>query len=217
MAAEFWPPPAGPLIDCDVHAALPSYAALVEYLEPHWVEYVGATSFGGPSGGAKLYPPRAPTSVRADWRVDGAVAASSVELLRQHVLDAGEIQTAILNPSPVFDLDQIRHPQLGAAYARAANDWTIAEWLEVEPRLRGSIVVPARDVDAMVAEIERVADHPGFVQVLLPARSETLYGDRSFHPVLETAARRGLVVAIHPGGLPPGAPTPTGFPSYYAE
>ncbi len=66
-------------------------------------------------------------------------------------------------------------------------------------------------------EIDRVGDHPGFVQVLLPARSEHPYGSRLFHPLWEAIARHDLVAGIHFGGAPGNPPTPSGWPSYYFE
>jgi hypothetical protein len=97
------------------------------------------------------------------------------------------------------------------------NDWLIDQWLDKEPRLRASLVVPARDPAAAIAEIERVGDHPGFVQVLMPVRSDRLYGQRIFHPVFEAMTRHDLVMGLHWGGWVDEAPSPTGFPSWYVE
>ncbi len=66
-------------------------------------------------------------------------------------------------------------------------------------------------------EIDRVGDHPGFVQVFLPVRSEALYGNRRFHPIFEAAVRHDLAVGIHFGGAPGNPPTSSGWPSYYLE
>ena len=62
-------------------------------------------------------------------------------------------------------LSRRRAAQRGARrrLARATNDWQIAEWLDKEPRLRASIAFPTR-TPTRRAEIDRVADHPGFVQ-----------------------------------------------------
>lgn len=55
--------------------------------------------------------------------------------------------------------------EYGAALARAINDWQIEEWLEPEPRLRASIVVAYEDGELAAREIDRLGEHPGFVQV----------------------------------------------------
>lgn len=55
------------------------------------------------------------------------------------------------------------------------------------------------------------------MQVLLPVRADAPYGNRRYHPLLEAAAARGLVVALHAWGRPASAPTPTGFTQTYME
>ena len=72
----------------------------------------------------------------------------------------------------VFDEDMAR------AFARALNDWIAAEWLDRDPRLRASIVVPLQNVEFAVDEIERCAGDPRFVQVLVLAMGETALGRR---------------------------------------
>ena len=44
---------------------------------------------------------------------------------------------------------------LGVAFARAMNDWIAKEWLDRDPRLRASIVVPMQNPEIAVDEIER--------------------------------------------------------------
>ena len=87
--------------------------------------------------------------------------------------------------------------------------------LEAEPLHR--IVVPIQIPELAVAEIERAAEHPGFVQVLLPVRTEHPLGSRLFRPLWESIERSGLVAGIHFGGAPVMPPTPTGWPTYFLE
>jgi predicted TIM-barrel fold metal-dependent hydrolase len=101
--------------------------------------------------------------------------------------------------------------------AAAVNDWLIAEWLEKEPRLRASLVVPTHVPEMAAREIDRVGGHPGFVQVLLPVRSEAPYGNRRYLPIFEAAVRNNLVVSLQFGGSPGNPPTGSGWPSYYIE
>ena len=79
------------------------------------------------------------------------------------------------------------------------------------------MVVPIQNPQAAATEIERVGDNPGFVQVFLPVRSESPYGNRRYHAVFEAAARHDLVIGISYGGSPGNPITPTGWPSYYIE
>jgi hypothetical protein len=110
-------------------------------------------------------------------------------------------------------------PDFSAAVATAVNDWLSAEWLDREPRLRASIVLPTRaDPAAMVAEIDRIGPDPRFVQALLPVRSGHMYGNRLYWPIFDAIERHDLVAGIHWGGSNDGLPsTPSGWPSRYIE
>lgn len=210
---EVWP---GPIIDCDVHANVPSLGALFPYLEPIWQQFCTDREWRGPGGVALTYPPNMPSTCRPEWRPeDGTSPASELALLQEHLLDPWRLERAVLNC--YYAVDSLRHPDWAAGLARAVNDWVIAEWLERDARLVASLNVPARNPEAMIAEIERVGGHPGFVQVLLPVRSDRLYGNRIWHPVYETIIRHDLVVGIHRGGTTDGAPSPSGWPTWYVE
>lgn len=202
------------IIDCDVHTTLSSVETLFPYLSAHWQEYIRESSFKGPVDHA--YPPKAPTSLRPDLlRSTNAPPGSALGLLRQHALDDGSADIAIL--SSEYEVQTIHNPDCAAALAGAFNDWLAADWLEQEPRLRASLVVPSQVTDLAVREIERMGDHPGFRQIFLPVRSEAPYGNRRYWPIYEAAVRHDLVVSIHYGGAPGHPPTPTGWPSRFLE
>jgi len=209
---ELW---SGPVIDADVHANLPSIETLYPYLDRIWVDWCVERGYRGLSGAAAHYPPNSPRSCRAEWRPDGAAPASNVELLKRHVLDPWDVDFAIL--TCYAGVDSLRHPDWAAALAAAVNDWIAEEWLARDPRLRASITIPARDPAAMVAEIDRVGDHPGFVQVLLPARNDQLWGMRVHHDVFRAIERHDLVAGLHMGGTSDAAPSSTGFASWFIE
>jgi len=196
------------MIDCDIHAVVPSVEALFPYLAAHWREYIRTSAFKGPTDTA--YPPKAPTTVRK-----AAPTPTSVDVVREHVLGADAVEIGILNCA--YSVDSLHNPDTAAAMAAAVNDWLVAEWLEREPRLRASVVVPTRIPEMGAREIERIGDHPGFVQVLLPVRSEAPYGSRRYLPIFEAAARKNLVVSLQFGGAPGNPPTGMGWPSYYVE
>lgn len=202
------------VIDCDLHNDVPGVQALYPYLPAHWVEHIENTRFKGPID--TYYPPSAPVTARPDCRLpDGRPAGTSLERLRAQVLDPLDIEYGILNCT--YAIDSLHNPDQATALAQAVNDWQVAEWLEVEPRLRASLVVPVQIPALAAQEIDRLGDHPGFVQVLLPARAEHPYGSRLYHPLWEAIARHDLVAGIHFGGAPGNPPTPTGWPSYYFE
>lgn len=203
----------GPVIDCDVHATVPSVESLFPHLDPVWVQGTIERGWHGPTGPALSYP--AGAAAHREWTPDEVPPASHHGLLSKDILDPGNIERAIVNC--YYGIDSLRHPDWAAALARSVNDWLIAEWLDKDPRLAASLVIPARDPQAAAAEIDRVGGHPGFVQVMLPVRSERLYGQRIFNPIYEAAVRNDLVVGIQWGGTTEDAPSPTGYSSWYAE
>jgi predicted TIM-barrel fold metal-dependent hydrolase len=205
---ELW---SGAIIDCDVHATVPSLQALFPYMDPSWVEWIKERQWSGPSGVAVVYPPNAPASTRPEW----SPPATDVTALRDALLDPWRTERAVINC--YYAVDSIRHPDCAAAVAAAVNNWLIAEWLDRDASLAASIVIPARDPQAAVAEIERVGAHPQFVQVLAPIKADRLYGSRSWHPVFDAMRRHDLVLGLHFGGATDDAPTPTGWPSWYVE
>lgn len=206
--------PGAPVIDCDIHNAPADVEALFPYLDDHWREYISTSQFRGPTDTA--YPPNAATSVRPDALREGRdPPGSGVNSVRRDALEPWGSEIGIL--TCVYAADSIRNPDAAAAMAAAVNDWQIEQWLDQEPRLRGSVVVPAASPTLAAREIDRIAAHPGFVQVLLPVRSAIPYGHRAHYPLLEAAVRNELVVALHFGGAPGNPPSASGWPTYYVE
>lgn len=194
-------------IDCDIHCAPRGFADLLRYLEQYWRGYVqeGGLALSAGQGGA--YPPNAPIS--------GPPAPATAGELRDQVLDPRKLRTAVLMCTASFPCN--RNPYYEAALTRAVNDWLVTEWLGADDRLRASMVVPTMDTDAAVAEIERIGSHPGIVQVLLPVRTDTPWGNRRFRPLLRAAAERDLVVGLHAWGRVGNAATSTGLTHSYLE
>ena len=204
----------GSIIDTDLHNVIPNVKALFPYLSEHWREYVTQSAFQGPVDTS--YPKGYPTSARPGSNPpEGGPPGSSLESLRKQALDAWDAEYGILNCS--YAIESIHNPDTAAAMASAVNDWQIHEWLDKEPRLRASIVVPSQQPEMAAQEIDRVGGHPGFVQVYLPVHTSIPYGNRHFHPIYEAAVRQDLVVGMHFGGSPGSPPTSSGWPSYYIE
>ena len=141
--------------------------------------------------------------------------ALDLALLQKHALDFWRSNTAysLVGIGYKAYTTKILRRQL----ARQSNDWQIEHWLDPEPRLRGSLIVPSQNPELAVREIERLGGHPGFIQVMLPARSQAPYGNRRYHPIYAAAVRHDLVIGIHYGGAPGLAPTSVGWPSTYLE
>jgi uncharacterized protein len=204
----------GGVIDCDVHNSVPSIEALYPYLSDHWRDFI--TERGIPSLEPHYYPRGAALSARPGSEpASGNPPGSDLDLMRQHVLESWNTRYVVLNC--LYGVQMVYNEDWAAAMARAINDWQVAEWLEKEPRLRASIVVPVQNPELAAEEIDRLGDHPGFVQVLLLARSAMPLGKRYYWPIYEAADRHGLVVGIHAGGVTGNPITPAGWPSYYLE
>ena len=191
-------------IDCDVHCAPETIGALTPYFDDYWRDYTenAGLQLNPTLWGA--YPPAA-----------GPAAPADAETLATQLLDPGELRYAVLNCVSAFDVS--RNVYYEAAITKAINDWLRAEWLDRDDRLRASLVLPTLDPEAAVAEIERLGDDKRFVQVLLPVRSETPWGNKRFHPIYESAERHGLVVGLHAWGRPAGAASSSGFAHSYLE
>lgn len=202
------------IIDCDIHNTVPGVRALFPYLPDYWKEQIEQTGFGGPAD--TWYPGSASVSARPESKPSaGGPPGSSLSLLQEQILDTLNVRCGILNCA--YSVEGIHNPDAAMALARAANDWQIEHWLDKEPRLRASVVVPSQNPEMAAREIERVGAHPGFVQVLLPVRSAAPYGNRRFYPLYEAALRHDLAVGIHFGGAPGNAPSPVGWFSFFIE
>lgn len=201
------------IIDCDIHNGLPSNEALTPYLSQRWRRALDWYGLYHPTRGA-FYPSLIDDASRADsWPPSGNPPGSDLDFLRQQLLETWDIKFGVLN---CHELDSLQpNLEYAAALARAANDWQVVEWLDPEPRLRASIIVPHEDGALAAAEIERRSDDPRFVQVLLPAQTAEPLGRRKYWKIYETAMTYDLPVGIHPGGLGSTPSTGAGWPSFY--
>jgi len=200
-------------VDCDVHN-VPAPGALERYLPDEWRAY--HRRFGRRAYAGAHFPKGTPYACRTDAvPPGGGIPGCDLDFLREQLLDAWDIEAGILN-TVIPVRNQLR--EYDAAFARAINDWQVAEWLEKEPRLWASLLTPFEDGDLAAAEIDRVAGHPRFVQVLLPARTGEPLGSRRYWKLYEAAVRHDLPVGVHFGGGSGGHPiTGAGWPSFYLE
>ena len=106
---------------------------------------------------------------------------------------------------------------MAAAFCRATNDWIRDEWLNRDPRLRASIVIPAHNTELAVAEIERRADDFRFVQVMMLVSGEVTLGRRQLWPIYRLAEKLELPIGIHAGSAYHNPPTSVGWGSYHIE
>ena len=203
-------------IDCDLHPALPGMHVLLPYLDDYWREMVSVRALDRLNLSLTSYPQNAPLSCRPDWKLEGTTKpGSSLEAMQRHVLDRYQPRFGILNC--LYGAQVMHSEDMAAVFCRATNDWIRDEWLNRDPRLRASIVIPAHNTELAVAEIERRASDPRFVQVLMLVSGEVTLGRRQLWPIYQAAERLGLPIGVHAGSAYRYAPTAVGWPSYYVE
>jgi predicted TIM-barrel fold metal-dependent hydrolase len=200
------------IVDVDVHerAALEE---LVPYLEPQWRRYI--TEYGWQP--ERLLPYAQPTAGgldRADAKLpDGRPGGSDLGLVREQLLDLYDIDVAVLTGWLNATALGAGWPEFKTGLMSAYNDWQVETWLERDQRLVGSVHVNAHDPVGAAREIERMADHPRIVQVMLYI-GDRPFGDPFYEPVFAAAERHGLVVGIHHSE---NSPTALGHHRLFAE
>jgi uncharacterized protein len=200
-------------IDCDLHPAVPGLAVLMPYLDEMWRETVARR--GIDELNTIAYPANSPLTARADWRRQEGRPASTLQRITEEALEPFDTQLAICNC--LYGVQATFNEDLGAAMARAVNDWIAQEWLDRDPRLRASIVVAQQNPELAVAEIDRCATDRRFVQVLLLVSAELPLGRRQNWPIYAAAERYGLPIGIHAGSTYRHANTPVGWASFLSE
>ncbi len=218
-------------IDCDVHPHLhDGLKTLGPYLPKAWrrrllgdvslgwAKEVYAVQLALPKNDLYINPVGA---MRRDaFPEDGSVPGSDPALVARQLLDGCGIDRAVLMGGNVFGLGALPDADAAAVIASAYNTWLGEVWLDHDPRFRGALVAAPQDPQLAVAEIDRMADRAGVVQVFLPLMN-VLMGDRHYYPIYAAAERHGLPIAIHPNsvdGIYQKAPTLAGgVPTYYVE
>lgn len=203
-----------PIVDCDVHVVLPGMDDLMPHLAPQWREAIAQR--GIPEIETNTYPNGSPLTTRSDWRSQTAPHhAVGLDRLVTEGMDAFGTDIAICNC--LYGFQMLNSEDMGQAFARAINDWMVTEWLDKEPRLRASIVVPMQNPDMCVDEITRCADDDRFVQVLLLAMGDMPLGKRYHWPIFAAAERHGLPIALHAGSMYRHPVTGIGWPTYHVQ
>ena len=205
--------------DCDIHPQRSNDTVLHPYLEKRWLEHMqmfGARPRQAYQAGP-AYPKGQPNASRRDaWPPEGGRPGSSLSFMQKQLLDQNNCVLGILNPTG--DNGQAyQNREFGAAVCHAMNEWILNEWLIPEPRLKGSLVVPFEDPEAALAELERYAGDPRFVQVLMLNRTAEPAGQKRYWKLYEAAAAAGMPIGVHAFGFGGHPSSGAGWPSYYIE
>ncbi len=206
------------IIDSDIHPSLASPAALHPWLSRQWREHLEqyGTRPHGIYAGRGTYPRFSPNTARRDaWPPGGGPPGSDLAFMQKQHLDAYEIETGVLEP--LIDANTPRNLEFAAAMVDAANEWQLETFASKDRRLKASILIAAEDAEAAVAQIEKRAPDARFAQVQLGSRSLEPIGRKRYWPIFAAAQAANLPIGFHVGGPSAHAPTPSGWPSFYAE
>jgi predicted TIM-barrel fold metal-dependent hydrolase len=205
------------IIDCDVHNRFKSIKDLLPYLPRAYQEDVKEwgipiASIGYLNGGNRGY--------RGDsWPKEGP-PGSDLDLMREQLLDAYNVEYAILLGQELRPVSTLPNADFAAVLARGYNDYLLEQWCAKDRRLKGAILIATQDIAQAVKEIERIGSHPDMVAVLVSNGARLPYGNRYYHPILELCEALGLPFTLHTGsegvGIN-GQPSVAGFGSYYIE
>jgi hypothetical protein len=207
------------IVDCDIHPAYRSPADLHPFLSARWREHM--TTFGehlrqGLSG-QLAWPRMMASGMRVDAFPKDGPPGSDLGLMRRQHLDPNGVEYGMLMQLSRGGMEE-RNLEFAAALSDAINDWQLEIWVKPEPRLRAGIVVPQEDAEFAARQIERRADNPDFVQVIMSPRSSDPLGHRRYWPIYAAAERCNRPIALHVQGFSGGhASTGTGWPTYYMQ
>jgi predicted TIM-barrel fold metal-dependent hydrolase len=116
-------------------------------------------------------------------------------------MDAEGIDAAVLFPSMAFFFCETSDRALDAALCRAYNDW-LADYCRPAPdRLFGVALLPLRNVEVSVRELERATERHGFRGAFFrpnPYAGRPIH-DPAYEPLWACAASLGVPVTVHEG------------------
>jgi predicted TIM-barrel fold metal-dependent hydrolase len=207
------------IVDCDIHPVYRSAAELHPFMSVRWREHMATFGphFRNGVTGQLPFPRMMAAGMRLDSFPENGPPGSDLDLMRRQHLDPNGVEVGMLIALSRGGMEE-RNLDFGAALSSAINDWQLECWVKKEPRLRAAIVVPQENPDYAVAEIERRATDPAFVQVMISPRSSDPLGHRRYWPIYAAAERCGKPLALHVAGYSGGHPsTGSGWPSYYIQ
>lgn len=200
------------LIDADVHESFSGVRDLVPYLPGPYRDWMANGAWRGFSQPFAYTSPG--VGNRADVRnQDGSASVSDYSLMRRQLLDKYDETYTVLTGYFYPTILKMQYA-FGSALASAYNDYVCENWLSKDQRFLGSIQINARDPEAAVREIDRMAAHPQMKQIMLPVVDDIAYGHPSHRPIFAAAARHRLVVALHHTIMATG---PYGMGLHYIE
>ncbi len=206
------------VIDSDGHVIEPD-SLWADYAEPQFRDALAVPGGGYVQvvGIMRAYPDTA-TSLpgqgdRADDRWSNTADTSWEDAAREKMnrpggydpaarlvdMDDEGIDVAVLYPTAM--LSWVEEPDLFGAACRAYNAWLRDYCAAAPDRLFGVGLVPLQDVDAAIAEMDRVVNELGFKAVMIrpaPYVAGTKLNDAVYDRFWDAAAALGCPIGVHP-------------------
>jgi predicted TIM-barrel fold metal-dependent hydrolase len=217
------------VVDCDIHPHFrEGLRDLTPYMTETWRRRLGvgtdndwaanlyASAFQVPYEHLYINPSGA---MMADTARPGMAPCTDAAFTAEDLLDRFGIHRGLLVSGSLLGLGAMPDPRVAAAIASAHNDWMAEQWLAVDDRYRGALVVAPQDPEAAADEIDRFADRPGIAGVFMPLHGLAM-GERHYYPIYEAAQRHELPVCVHPSGTEDiynGAPRTAARHTFYLE
>jgi uncharacterized protein len=218
----------------------PSSAALLKYMDPAWEDlvsprsasfavnlhgqrpvhdpFLGPTPFLEPS----LRTAEGPGAAGAGTPLGSSIPGSDYRAFEHDVLGQDGIDHVVLGYDVGLPSTAFVHRYFARDVVRAANDWTVEEWLRRDERLYAMLLVSTAVPQEAAAEIRRVGVNERMVAVALGCNGLSCpFGEPAYLPIFEAADELGLPIVIQVGSDnaadQPAPPLANGFPSTYSE
>lgn len=191
-----------PVIDACVFHEWRSSLTLVPYMSSGWRDFI--TRRGDLTG---------PLNVKSGWAFEspgGRKAAgahpekgppgSDYDLMLSQVLSGGVRERVVLGYDDGLLATAYPIPHMARQIIRAANDWTLDQWLGRDDRLYGMVLIVSAMPDEAAAEIRRVGSHERMVAVAMGTNGLARpFGHPAYQPIYQAAAELGLPLVIQVG------------------
>jgi predicted TIM-barrel fold metal-dependent hydrolase len=117
--------------------------------------------------------------------------------IRLRAQERDGVSAEVIYPNHLLVLHMSPEPAYQMAVAHAYNDWAIENFKPHRERFAPVGIVPVRDLDAAVKEVERAAKL-GYRSIKVPITNRTLpYNRPEYEPLWAAIGDTGLVLAFH--------------------
>jgi uncharacterized protein len=178
-----------PVVDVERHVLVRGLDDLLPHLPQAWRHRFTESEFVLPPTG-----PHPGVEIERHQITDGFDAEATAA-----ALDPDTLAALLIAPQTLVTSGWLGH-DAATTFHRAVNDYLVDRWLPADHRFHLAVSVSVQDIDAAVAEVRRLGDHPGIAAVTTSLIAVNM-GHKHYHPLYAACAERGLPLVVHPGGF----------------